>query len=122
MPKVKTCRYCMAMTKKGKICERLASCNIGCNFYCFQHVRENGGVYVKGERCSENIPSCKVTPRVFPCKYKTTLFRTKKEYDYQLLRLKKRKELAKIHRKQIKLSKSLQHYKRFLKKHVRFQI
>lgn len=90
------CGYCFAKTAAGELCKRLATCKLGCKFYCYQHAQKYGGKYVKKSVCNDNIPSCLSEPRRFPCSIKRTLFMTQREWNNQKIRRKNKKVVADI--------------------------
>lgn len=81
LSKKRKCRTCMALTKEGKLCKRTASCQLGCNLFCWQHAKQ----HKENEFCVDhNIKQCKRgcdKPQTFPCLKKRTIFRNQQEFD-----------------------------------------
>lgn len=90
---VKTCGHCLAETKQGKMCKRLATCKIGCDYFCFQHAKMFGGTYAPKKACEENLKSCVYDDegRVYPCKAANTVFFKDSDFEeyFDLLRAEK---------------------------------
>ena len=74
------CDHCRATTQDGKLCKRLAACKIGCYYFCWQHTKQYGGIYIPNKLCSENLQECSKYNDIFPCIKKETVFMTEKEY------------------------------------------
>lgn len=112
-----SCNYCFASTQTGGKCKRLASCKLGCKYYCFQHVQMHGGKYKKGEKCKEKLKKCpfirdKVHKSDFPCKRANTVFTRVSEWkEYRNLWKSKKKS-----RQAIKKTREYKGYKDFPKK------
>jgi hypothetical protein len=80
----KMCNYCFARTKSGKLCKRLATCRRGCEYFCYQHVKQYGGSYSKSTKCKDNIkpcPSMDIKKNTYPCSKRKTIFLNKREFN-----------------------------------------
>jgi hypothetical protein len=79
------CNYCFARTKTGRLCKRLATCRRGCNYFCYQHVKQYGGSYSKSKKkCKDNIkpcPSMDSKKNTYPCSKRKTIFLSRREFN-----------------------------------------
>lgn len=78
------CKNCQAETGIGRLCKRLASCNVGCKKFCWQHAEMLGGGYArKSKNCRDpEMSECSIRSRnSFPCSKKNTIFWSKTEYN-----------------------------------------
>ena len=99
---IKSCNNCIAETSSGEQCKRLASCEYGCQVYCWQHAKDYSktGLNLTGKKStitSSNQPmicedpqfnQCNldyfhntrtnaninsISPPMLPCKYRNTV-------------------------------------------------
>lgn len=121
---MKECRYCLAETKQGKLCKRLAACKIGCRYFCFQHAKMFGGVYTPRKSCKEKLLQCKPCSspkRKFPCTKRHTVFVKDEDFDEWCDMIKSRRKAGKVHKAYKKYSKVPMRRKSSTKK-VRFNL
>lgn len=125
------CRTCMAITHDGTLCKRLASCQLGCKLFCWQHAkRHETGTSCKSPRIKSCKKGCDPTNQQFPCLKKRTIFRSEKEFrkycDLKASRkvrapIKRKKRLA-LARKDAELEAKNLEQKQTVKRRVRFAV
>ena len=88
---IMNCDRCQSITKTGDRCSREASCNLGCDYVCWQHA----SLYKKDRYCTmKRIPPClsNESSRVYPCRTKNTIYWANEESNIESAETKKHKK------------------------------